>query len=582
MRAGPPALLLALVLASGSAATPALAAGGSVSGTVTDPEGQPLAGICIDVVSLGGETAGELESSATDASGRFEVGGLAAGDYAVGVNTCPDPDLAFAGEWFDDQGGFESATPVAVTATGAVALPDTLLARTGSIAGTVTDDDDGRALGGICVRGFSEQGSGFGEDVTDEAGAYVLQGLPAGDYVVVLTDCAAPFTHRDELYDDIPIGPDTTQEPTSVTVRAGERTSGVDAALAEGGALQGTVTAAHTGRPQSLVCIGLYPGSSSTATEGAVSGFGPDSDEPFEDGRFVAGGIEPGTYAVAYNADVCGDDGYDVTWYDGAATRAGATPVTVAKGETVTEVDGLVTPRASTSFVCSTFDQDQSTAFPDVSRDNVHRSSVTCMGEAGIVRGRPDGSFGPGEPVRRGQLASFVARLLETTGVELPATPPNAFDDDAGSPHERSIDQLAELGVLGGKGPRRFAPEETVARGQLATVLVGAYEQATGFTLLRPPNRRFPDTAGTTHEANIDRAALAGLAVGTSATTFDAGGQVRRDAVATFLARTLDRVSRDTLSAGFVSGDGAQPAPSGEAAPPPPGVQRLRALVAPR
>lgn len=583
MRAGPPALLLALVLAGSAVAPPALAAGGSVSGTVTDPEGAPLAGICVDVVPLDAE--GEGLATRTDASGRYQVGGLGSGEYAVGLNTCLEPDPAFAPEWHENADGFETATPVPVTASGAVALPTTLLARTGSIAGTVTDEGDGRALQGICVRAFAEQGQGFSEDVTDSAGGYLLEGLPAGAHVVVLTDCSAPFTYMDELYDDVAIDPTTSAEPTPVTVRAGERTGGIDAALVEGGALLGTVTAAHTGRPQSLVCLGLYPGSSTEATEGAVSGFGPDGDAPTTDGGFVLAGVAPGTYALAYNADLCGDDGYELSWFDGAATRADATPITVAAGQVVEGLDGVVTPQPSTSFVCSVFEEEPSSAFPDVPRENVHRTSVTCVGDTGIVRGRPDGSYAPAEPVRRDQLASVVARLLESTGVELPATPADAFDDDEGSTHERAIDQLAELGVLGGKGGRRFAPEETVARGQIASVLVRAYEETTGFPLLRPSQLRFPDTSGTTHEASIDRAALAGLVAGTSATTFDPRGQVRRDAMATFLARTLDRVARDTLATELGGGaDGSdQPMSSSQAtATVPPGVQRLRALVAGR
>ena len=585
MTARPRALLTALVLAGGSllVPAPALAAGGSISGTVTDPEGLALAGICVDVVPLDGE--GEVLSDATDSAGRFEVGGLPAGDYAVGINVCPEPDSAFAPEWFDDQGGFETATPVTVTGTSAVTGIDTLLARTGSLAGTVTDEDDGRALGGICVRAFGSAGEGFAEAITGDDGSYVVEGLAAGDYVVLLSDCGEPFTHRDELYDDIVLDGTTEPQPTEVAVRAGERTGGIDAALLEGGALQGTVTAAHTGRPQPLVCVGLYPGSSAQATDATVTGIDEQTFEPTAEGSFVLGGVAPGTYALSYNADACGeDDGYDVTWYDGAATREGATPLTVAKGQVEGGLDGLVTPRPSTSFVCAGPDG-EAASFSDVPRENVHRSSITCLNAAGIVRGRSDGTYGPAEPVRRDQLASFVARLLETAGVALPSSPPDDFDDDEGSPHERSIDQLAELGLLGGKGPRRFAPGETVERGQLATVLVNAYEEVTGFSLLRPAERPFTDTAGTTHEANIERASLAGIVAGTTATTYDASGRVRRDALATFLARVLDRSARDTLASQLGSGEGEASAPvaaSSSQPSPPARLERLRAVVAGR
>lgn len=63
---------------------------------------------------------------------------------------------------------------------------------------------------------------------------------------------------------------------------------------------------------------------------------------------------------------------------------------------------------------------------------------------------------------------------------------------------------------------------------------------------LPPPERQsFDDVAGDTHEVNINKAAGAGLTSGTSAGAVSPGAAVRRDQMASFLARTLNRLVVD-------------------------------------
>jgi hypothetical protein len=48
--------------------------------------------------------------------------------------------------------------------------------------------------------------------------------------------------------------------------------------------------------------------------------------------------------------------------------------------------------------------------FDDVPRDSVHAANIESLAGQGIVAGFSDGSFGPRQPVRRDQMASFVMR----------------------------------------------------------------------------------------------------------------------------------------------------------------------------
>ena len=66
-------------------------------------------------------------------------------------------------------------------------------------------------------------------------------------------------------------------------------------------------------------------------------------------------------------------------------------------------------------------------------------------------------------------MASFLARALN-----LLATNPDYFDDDALSNHEADINRLAEAGITGGCAPGRFCASDHVAREQMAAFLFRA------------------------------------------------------------------------------------------------------------
>ena len=171
--------------------------------------------------------------------------------------------------------------------------------------------------------------------------------------------------------------------------------------------------------------------------------------------------------------------------------------------------------------------------------DSVHVPGITCAAWWGVASGRTATTFDPAGPVTRGQLASFVARTLEASGLVLPTGAPNAFSDDDASVHAPRIDQLAALKVVQGRDDRTFAPDEVVSREAMATFLVRAHD-ALAATPLPPASNHFTDDDRSVHAANIDKIAAAGLAGGTSPTTYAPTAPVRRGQMATFLSRTID------------------------------------------
>jgi hypothetical protein len=137
----------------------------------------------------------------------------------------------------------------------------------------------------------------------------------------------------------------------------------------------------------------------------------------------------------------------------------------------------------------------------------------------------------------------MLAAALAEAGVDLPASPPDAFTDDTGSTHEPQINQLAELGVVQGFDAERFGPTMTISRAQLATMLVQAYEEL--FEPLDPGSDAFTDDEGSVHEANIDAAAEAGWVTGRTATTFEPNGNAQRGQVASMVARMISTTVAD-------------------------------------
>lgn len=144
-------------------------------------------------------------------------------------------------------------------------------------------------------------------------------------------------------------------------------------------------------------------------------------------------------------------------------------------------------------------------------------------------------------------MASFVARMIDHADPDaLPdAGTDNAFpcDVEAGNVHFANIQRLAAAGVVlggpGGSDPTCYGPGQQVRRGQMASFINRAIEEVTGAPITSATNA-FTDDEGNVHEANINGLAAEGIVVGTGGGLYDPDGSVRRDQMASFIARALD------------------------------------------
>jgi subtilisin family serine protease len=108
------------------------------------------------------------------------------------------------------------------------------------------------------------------------------------------------------------------------------------------------------------------------------------------------------------------------------------------------------------------------------------------------------------------------------------------FQDIGASPFGSEIDWLAAEGITNGCSAERFCPKDSVTREQMASFLARALE------LPSAGADYFTDDEASVHEADINRAAAAGVTEGCGGARYCPKDSVTREQMASFLARALN------------------------------------------
>ncbi|MCP4664664.1 MAG: hypothetical protein GY856_55480 [bacterium] len=280
-----------------------VAPGGAISGTVTDTSSDdPILFITVDVWN---ENGYYVNTDSTDSTGKYTIGGLAAGTYFVSVSDSSNyvaevyDDLPCRGDSCDPTSG----VPVEVSLNSITADIDFALDLAGSISGTVTDAATGEPIQAIAVQIRDTAGSHVESGYTDYSGNYLVGGLAAGIYYA---NSDSPG-YLDELYEDLPCpgGGSGGCDPatgTPIEVSLNSTTQGIDFALHHLGAVSGTVTNAVTGDPIQFVDVAIWDAGGSSVGSG-------QSDSS---GNYTVGGLAPGTFfATTSNYSNYLDELYD-------------------------------------------------------------------------------------------------------------------------------------------------------------------------------------------------------------------------------------------------------------------------------
>jgi hypothetical protein len=282
----------AIVLATGQHATLApqqLQPGITIQGMVTDDRGHRLTNICVGVDASNLAEIGPdfyTQIAYTD-NGFYQATDLPPGQYQVDFGCGGSPQ--YADQWFNHRPSQLTAGYLSVP-TG-TATVNAVLQPAGSIAGVVTGAG-GRPLANICVTAITPQSydndvfviGGPGQPVTNKRGAYLITGLAAGSYDIMVNGCgSARFAqqwYRGKL---------TAASATPVRVRTGRETTGIDARLTEGGAISGRVVGPG-GKPLANICV-------SAVDFAALSGSFAQTGRT---GRYTLTGLNTGDFTLYF------------------------------------------------------------------------------------------------------------------------------------------------------------------------------------------------------------------------------------------------------------------------------------------
>lgn len=186
-------------------------------------------------------------------------------------------------------------------------------------------------------------------------------------------------------------------------------------------------------------------------------------------------------------------------------------------------------------------------AYTDVDGQQ-HHAAIVCVTQRGVAQGTARRTYTPDASVTRGQMASFIARLVGEAGGRLPASSRAAFPDVHGTVHAESVDRLAAAGLVSGFADGTYRAADPVSRAQMATFVDHAYRFVVGRRLPAAAFDAFDDDDGV-HQAAINRLAQAGIALGGDTGRFGAARPVTRAQMATFVARTLGALDEATRAA---------------------------------
>ncbi|MBB4824965.1 hypothetical protein HNO89_002191 [Sporosarcina luteola] len=170
--------------------------------------------------------------------------------------------------------------------------------------------------------------------------------------------------------------------------------------------------------------------------------------------------------------------------------------------------------------------------FIDVPASKHFAEAVYDLAERNLIGGYPDGTFRPGNSITRGQAAAIIAKMtnLDMSNVKNPG-----FKDvPTTNGYYKAIAALANKGVISGYGNGRFGPNDPIKRGQMASILVKAFDLPRDTNITNP----FKDIDYIGASEDILAIYKLGITTGTAPDTFSPNAAITRGQAAKMLKAT--------------------------------------------
>jgi hypothetical protein len=299
----------------------------------------------------------ESRGTSTDAEGRFELRDLPAGRWELVASKAGFVTLRFG-----QRRPLEAGRPIELGDGETISKADIALPRGGAVTGRVVDEF-GDPVAGARVQSMrfrSIQGGRqlmpFGQDQTDDTGAFRLYGLQPGDYYISAIPQAGMFS--EESNDTTGYAP--TYYPTTtnvaeaqrVSVAVGEEVSGINIALQATRAVRitGTVSNSKGERIDNAFIMMI----DASEAAGGMFNMRPGG-RVRHDGTFTISNVTPGTYNLTVNTAMGPGGGEDAEFASvrvtvGNEDLSGISLVT-SKGATIT---GSILPAPGSATNLST------------------------------------------------------------------------------------------------------------------------------------------------------------------------------------------------------------------------------------
>lgn len=291
--------------------------GGVISGVMTTPEGTAPVNGCIMASPEGSDPGTMIWGHADPATGQYRIAGLTPGNYAVTFHVCDQTDLLWQ-SYGGQPGEHGHYTPVAVAENAETAGIDMQLTRGAVITGTITHQSGSPVT--ACLSGWQDGMGWPSASAFTTDGAYQLGPFRAGTARVQFNPCGgADF--GTEWWQDQP----DRASATPIEVSLGQVVSGLDALVAPGAAVRGTIRL--EGRPVQEACVQLIGSELWEYAHYTSTDFA---------GQYLLRNVGAGTYSVRVI------DCANLYRFDAAA----AGTVTVPGGEDVNGADFSMSPAA--------------------------------------------------------------------------------------------------------------------------------------------------------------------------------------------------------------------------------------------
>ncbi|MGD1057511.1 MAG: carboxypeptidase regulatory-like domain-containing protein [Solirubrobacteraceae bacterium] len=296
---------------------------GSLSGEVTDASShERLSDVEVCDYQQDSDLFGTCTS--TNADGEYTFTGLSAGTYEVGFY----PGSEYLEQFYNGQASLAEATKITLGQGATVSGISAALQTPGQIKGEVTSKASGLGLAGIEVCAEPVNDNLFGGCAATAAdGTYDIADLVGGSYHIVFypPEVGESSNYVLQFYNDEAL----KSEARAVSVTAGASTEGIDAALAEGGEIQGTIDSRASKTPIGAADACAY------LPEGETYRCGYSNAS----GDYTIDGLPAGAYVVEFFST---EGEYVQQYYDGVATEAQATRVSVTPGAVTDSIDGTL------------------------------------------------------------------------------------------------------------------------------------------------------------------------------------------------------------------------------------------------